>query len=98
QGRIEFNPAKFVTSTETLFLLSQEGSGSAGPVIAALTKDVFDAGETEASRHSTGRLPVPLLAVLDEAANICRIRTLPDTCSHNGTTGMLPMVLLQSYE
>lgn len=98
QGRIEFNPAKFVTSTDTLFLLSQEGSGSAGPIIAALTKAVFDAGETEAARHSTGRLPVPLLAVLDEAANICRIRTLPDKYSHYGSKGILPMVLLQSYE
>lgn len=97
-GRTEFDPAQFVTSNDTLFLLSQEGSGSAGPIIAALTKAVFDAGEREAARHPAGRLPVPLLAVLDEAANICRIRTLPDKYSHYGSKGILPMVLLQSYE
>lgn len=97
-GRTEFDPEKFVTSNDTLFLLSQEGSGSAGPIIAALTKAVFNAGEKEAARHTTGRLPVPLLAVLDEAANICRIRSLPDKYSHYGSKGILPMVLLQSYE
>ncbi|GLU61563.1 type IV secretory system conjugative DNA transfer family protein [Paenarthrobacter ureafaciens] len=97
-GRTEFNPGKFVTSKDTLFLLSQEGAGSAGPIIAALTKAVFDAGEREAARHSSGRLPVPLIAVLDEAANICRIRSLPEKYSHYGSKGILPMVLLQSYE
>ncbi len=98
EGRIEFKPEKFVTSKDTLFLLSQEGSGSAGPIIAALTKAVFDAGETAAAQSKTERLPVPLLAVLDEAANICRIRSLPDKYSHYGSKGILPMVLLQSYE
>ena len=97
-GRTEFNPSRFVTSKDTLFLLSQEGAGSAGPIIAALTKAVFDTGEREAAANGTGRLPVPLLAVLDEAANICRIRSLPEKYSHYGSKGILPMVLLQSYE
>ncbi|MFC8041559.1 type IV secretory system conjugative DNA transfer family protein [Paenarthrobacter sp. NPDC057355] len=98
EGRTEFNPAEFVNSKDTLFLLSQEGTGSAGPIIAALTKAVFDAGEREAAQHKSGRLPVPLIAVLDEAANICRIRSLPEKYSHYGSKGILPMVLLQSYE
>lgn len=98
EGRIEFSPEKFVNSKDTLFLLSQEGTGSAGPIIAALTKAVFDAGEREAARQTTGRLPVPLIAVLDEAANICRIKSLPEKYSHYGSKGILPMVLLQSYE
>lgn len=98
EGRTEFDPSRFVISKDTLFLLSQEGSGSAGPVIAALTKAVFDAGEREAAANGKGRLPVPLLAVLDEAANICRIKSLPDKYSHYGSKGILPMVLLQSYE
>ena len=98
EGREEFNPAKFVTSKDTLYLLSQEGAGSAGPIIAALTKAVFDAGEKEAATSPGGRLPVPLVAVLDEAANICRIRELPDKYSHYGSKGILPMTILQSYE
>ena len=66
EGREEFKPDQFVTSTDTLFLLSQEGAGSAGPIIAALTKAVFDAGERAAAKNANGRLVVPLVAVLDE--------------------------------
>ncbi|WP_051064444.1 type IV secretory system conjugative DNA transfer family protein [Acaricomes phytoseiuli] len=98
-GKKEFVPSEFAASTtDTLFLLSQEGSGTAGPVIAALTKAVFNAAEIVAAGTGTGRLPVPLLAVLDEAANICRIKDLPEKYSHYGSKGILPMVLLQSYE
>lgn len=100
EGREEFDPVKFVTSTDTLYLLSQEGSGSAGPIIAALVKAVFNAGEAAAANSPTTpkRLPIPLIAVLDEAANICRIRDLPEKYSHYGSKGILPMTLLQSYE
>lgn len=98
-GKKEFIPGKFVGSeADTLFLLSQEGTGSAGPVIAALTKAIFDEAEAAAKLQPSGRLPVPLVAVLDEAANICRIRSLPDKYSHYGSRGILVMTLLQSYE
>lgn len=98
-GREEFRPDAFATSTDTLFLLSQEGAGTAGPIIAALTKAVCDAGvRAGQATNKSGRLSVPLVAVLDEAANICRIRELPALCSHYGSKGILPMVLLQSYE
>ncbi|WP_435849258.1 TraG/TraD/VirD4 family protein [Streptomyces lavendulocolor] len=36
-------------------------------------------------------------AVLDEAANICRIADLPDLYSHLGSRGITPFVILQSY-
>ncbi|MFE1413405.1 TraG/TraD/VirD4 family protein [Streptomyces sp. NPDC085524] len=36
-------------------------------------------------------------AVLDEAANICRIKDLPDLFSHLGYRGINPYVILQSY-
>lgn len=99
EGKEEFVPADFAQSTnQTLFLLSQEGAGSAGPVIAALTKAVFNAAEKIAAGTGKGRLSLPLLAVLDEAANICKIKDLPDKFSHYGSKGILPMVLLQSYE
>lgn len=97
-GRKEFDPNQFVKGNDTLYLLSQEGAGSAGPIIAALTKAVFNAGEEEAAHHPSGRLKVPLLAVLDEAANICRIRDLPDKYSHYGSKGIIPDTILQSYE
>lgn len=36
-------------------------------------------------------------AVLDEAANICKIADLPDLYSHLGSRGITPFVILQSY-
>lgn len=38
-----------------------------------------------------------LRAVLDEAANICKIADLPDLYSHLGSRGITPYVILQSY-
>jgi type IV secretory pathway TraG/TraD family ATPase VirD4 len=45
-----------------------------------------------------GRLDPPMVLVLDEAANICRIGDLPDLYSHLGGRGMIPVTILQSYE
>jgi type IV secretory pathway TraG/TraD family ATPase VirD4 len=50
-----------------------------------------------AAEHSpTGRLDPPLVAVLDEAANICRITELPRLYSHLGSRGVVPLTILQS--
>ncbi len=90
-----FDPEVFVTSTDTLYLLSKKG-GPASAVVAALADAVFTAA-TEAAERAGGRLPEPMRAVLDEAANICRIADLPDLYSHLGSRGVTPFVILQSY-
>ena len=38
-----------------------------------------------------------MLAVLDEAANVCRWRELPDLYSHYGSRGIILMTFLQSW-
>ena len=90
------DPDAFVASTEALYLLSKDGAGSAAPLVAALTDAVFRAG-TRAAEVAGGRLDPPLVAVLDEAANICRITDLPDLYSHLGSRGVVPLTILQSY-
>ncbi|MGC8923519.1 type IV secretory system conjugative DNA transfer family protein [Streptomyces sp. PG2] len=90
-----FDPEDFATSTDTLYLLSKKG-GPASAVVAALADAVFTAGAEAGERHG-GRLPEPMRAVLDEAANICRIADLPDLYSHLGSRGITPFVILQSY-
>ncbi len=92
----EFRPQAFVTSKDTLYLLSKDGGGGAAPVIAAAADAVLRAAVVVAER-SGGRLPVPLVAVLDEAANICKIADLPDLYSHLGSRGIFPLTILQSY-
>ncbi|MFI8365277.1 type IV secretory system conjugative DNA transfer family protein [Streptomyces sp. NPDC085612] len=90
-----FDPEQFATSKDSLYLLSKKG-GPASAVVAALADAVFTAGAEAGERHG-GRLPEPMRAVLDEAANICRIADLPDLYSHLGSRGITPFVILQSY-
>ena len=95
-GLPAFAPAAFATSTDTLYLLSKDGAGSAAPLVAALTDAVFRAA-TRAAERAGGRLDPPLVAVLDEAANICRIADLPELYSHLGSRGIVPVTILQSH-
>lgn len=90
-----FDPEEFALSTDTLYLLSKKG-GPASAVVAALADAVFTAAAEAGERHG-GRLPEPMRAVLDEAANICKIADLPDLYSHLGSRGITPFVILQSY-
>ncbi|MFF3546850.1 type IV secretory system conjugative DNA transfer family protein [Streptomyces platensis] len=93
----EFNPEAFATSKDTLFLLSKDGGGSASAIIAAAADAVMRAAVIQAERDG-GRLDAPLLAILDEAANVCKIADLPDLYSHLGSRGVIPMTILQSYQ
>ncbi|MFB7090782.1 type IV secretory system conjugative DNA transfer family protein [Streptomyces sp. NPDC056296] len=95
RDRPRFDPEAFATSRDTLYLLSKKG-GPASAVVAALADSVFTAAAEAGERHG-GRLPEPMRAVLDEAANICRIADLPDLYSHLGSRGITPYVILQSY-
>ncbi|RST18866.1 hypothetical protein E2C00_24590 [Streptomyces sp. WAC05374] len=92
----EFRPAEFVTSTDTLFLLSKDGGGGAAALIAACADSVMRAATAQAERAG-GRLDPPMLAILDEAANVCKISDLPDLYSHLGSRGIIPITILQSY-
>jgi type IV secretory pathway TraG/TraD family ATPase VirD4 len=96
-GRPRFDASRFLEDRSTLYSLSKEGPGSAGPLTAALTAAVLAAAERKASRSPAGRLPVPLVGVLDEVANVCRWRDLPDLYSHYGSRGIVLMSFLQSW-
>ncbi|GGT26228.1 type IV secretory system conjugative DNA transfer family protein [Streptomyces purpureus] len=96
-GKIrEFKPEAFATGKDTLFLLSKDGGGSASAIIAAAADAVMRAAVIQAERDG-GRLDAPLLAILDEAANVCKIADLPDLYSHLGSRGVIPITILQSY-
>lgn len=95
--RPQFDPAAFVRDGGTLYSLSKEGRGTAGPLVTALTVAVVEAAEELATGSAGGRLSVPLLGVLDEAANVCRWRELPNLYSHYGSRGIVLMTILQSW-
>jgi len=52
---------------------------------------------TLAAETAGGRLDPPMVVVLDEAANICRIADLPQLYSHLGSRGIIPLTILQSH-
>ena len=86
-----------VRSSDTLYLLSQEGPVSAAPVVTALTMVFTETAIEYAKRQSGGRLSVPALVELDEAANVCRWSQLPAQYSHFGSRGLLVEAMLQSW-
>ncbi|MEU1819904.1 TraM recognition domain-containing protein [Streptomyces roseifaciens] len=92
----EFQPGDFVKGRDTLYLLSKDGGGGASALITACADAVMRTATAHAER-SGGRLDPPLLAILDEAANVCKISDLPDLYSHLGSRGIIPITILQSY-
>ena len=94
--REEFNARDFVRGRNTLFLLSKEGAGTAGPLVTALTVAVVEAAE-ELAVALGGRLRLPMVAMLDEAANVCRWKELPNLYSHYGSRGIVICTILQSW-
>ncbi|MFF0488134.1 type IV secretory system conjugative DNA transfer family protein [Nocardia sp. NPDC004068] len=95
--RREFDELDFIERNGTLYSLSLEGRGSAAPLVSALTEAVIDTAMRKASRSHGGRLEIPLLAVLDEAANVVRWKDLPKQYSHFGSRGIVVMTVLQSW-
>ena len=108
-GRIdEFDPWQFLTGYyldphgrpaphDSLYLLTREGAGSAAPVVAALVDHLLRTTATAATACG-GRVDPPVRAVLDEAANICPIRNLPDLYSYFGSMSIQVLSFLQSYQ
>jgi type IV secretory pathway TraG/TraD family ATPase VirD4 len=95
--RPQFVPEDFVRGKGTLYSLSREGVGTAGPLVTALTVAVVEAAEKYATSQPGGRLATPLLGILDEAANVCRWKALPDQYSHYGSRGIILMTIMQSW-
>ena len=96
--RPQFDPHSFVRShADTLYLVSKEGEGSARAITAALTMATLDAADKLGAASPGMRLPRPLMATLDEAANVVRWPELPDLYSHYGSRGIILSVFLQSW-
>ncbi|MEW5093705.1 type IV secretory system conjugative DNA transfer family protein [Clavibacter michiganensis] len=96
-NRPQFDAAAFVQGSGTLYSLSKEGAGTAGPLVTALTAATLEAATDLADVSAGGRMRTPLVAILDEAANVCRWRDLPDLYSHFGSRGIPIMSVFQSW-
>lgn len=94
----QFDPRAFVDSRDSLYALSMEGPDSAAPIMTALVGQIIEAALESARHRANGRLRVPLVCVLDEAANCCKLGELPDYFTYAGGHGVILMVWLQVLE
>lgn len=98
EGAKKFIAEKFVRGSgrDTVYVLSKEGDDNAAALTTALIASITTTAE-KYGEEKGGRLPVPLVAALDEAANIVRWPELPNLYSHYGSRGIILMTILQSY-
>lgn len=94
----EFKPAEFVTSNDALYALSMTGPDSASALTAALVGQILESALTIARARPDGRLAVPLLAVLDEAANCALIDELPSYYTYAAGCGVVLLTIVQVLE
>jgi hypothetical protein len=64
--------------------------------VAGLTVAVTEPAEEYGKRSPAGPLPVPMVAVLDKAANVCRWPELPNLYSHYDSRGICLLTMLPS--
>jgi type IV secretion system protein VirD4 len=93
----QFDPVRFLRDRGTLYLLGSTGAQlSVAPLITALVEDIVDAARKLAAASAGGRLEPPLLLLLDEAANIAPLPSLPNLLADGGGTGITTVAVLQS--
>ncbi|WP_145033606.1 type IV secretory system conjugative DNA transfer family protein [Micrococcus luteus] len=97
-GRAEFDHRQFVKTTDTLYLISKEGAGTARAITGALTMALLMDAEEHAALQPSGRLSPPMMGVLDEVANVCRWSQLPDVYSHYGSRGIVLSSFFQGWD
>jgi type IV secretory pathway TraG/TraD family ATPase VirD4 len=92
----QFDPARFLSSRGTLYLLgTASGASATANLVAALAEDVIAVARQMAAGSAGGRLDPPLAVVLDEAANY-PLPSLPALMSEGGGSGITTMAVLQS--
>lgn len=92
-----FDPTAFLTDGGTLYLLGTTGAQlTISPLITALVECLVDAARSLAAAQPGGRLTPPLTLLLDEAANIAPIPSLPNLLSDGGGSGITTICVLQS--
>lgn len=91
-----FDPATFLRSRGTLYLLgTASGASATSSLVTAFVEDVVETARHLAATSPGARLDPPLAVILDEAANY-PLPSLPALMSEGGGTGITTMVVLQS--
>jgi len=93
----DFDPAKFLRRSGTLYLLATgAGAGASAALVAALIEDVVETARKLAAASPGARLDPPMLAALDEIGNLAPLPSLPVLMAEGGGTGITTIPVLQS--
>ena len=93
----QFDTGAFLRSGGSLYLLGTTGAQlTVAPLVTALVEDLVDAARRQAAAMPGGRLHPPLTLLLDEAANIAPIPSLPNLLADGGGSGITTVCVLQS--
>ena len=93
----DFDPARFLSESGTLYLLATgAGAGASAALVAALIEDVVETTRKLAAASPGARLDPPMLAALDEIGNLAPLPSLPVLMAEGGGTGITTMPVLQS--
>jgi len=93
----DFDPARFLKESGTLYLLATgAGAGASAALVAALIEDVVETARTLAAVSPGARLDPPMLAALDEIGNLAPLPSLPVLMAEGGGTGITTLPVLQS--
>ncbi|MFI6999013.1 type IV secretory system conjugative DNA transfer family protein [Nocardia sp. NPDC050175] len=96
--RLEFDELEFIERGGTLYALSVEGRNSAAPLVSAFIETMLDVAARRNTRLMREvSINMPVLAVLDDAANMVRWRDFPQRYSYYGSRGVVLMAMLQSW-
>jgi type IV secretion system protein VirD4 len=88
---------EFIDAGGTLYLLGTTGAQlTVAPLVTALVEALVEAARTAAAETPAGRLTPPLTVLLDEAANIAPIPSLPNLLADGGGSGITTICVLQS--
>lgn len=97
EGVPVFDPAAFVTSTDTLVLISDDSSSTnVGPLCTMLFQEVVDAVKEYAPLSAHGKLDPPMRIVGDEFANVAPIEKAPEMSSEVRKLGVQMILAFQS--
>ncbi|GMA37819.1 type IV secretory system conjugative DNA transfer family protein [Demequina litorisediminis] len=92
-----FDVDAFLDSSDTLYLMSTMGEGSAAPLTTALVATIERHARIRSQQSTTGRFETPVTLVLDEAPNIAPIPSLPALMTDSGGRGMIVWTITQSF-
>ncbi len=93
----EFDPAAFLRSNGTLYLLDTgAGSNNSAALVSAFVEDLVETARRIAARSAGSRLNPPLLLALNEIGNLAPLPSLPTLMAKGGSTGITTMPVLES--